>query len=220
MKKNINNVLLIILLIFIEGCNLQDKGLNTNNSVKIGTQEWMTENLSISTFRNGDTISEAKTEEEWIRAGEEKKPAFCYFHLNPDFGEKYGKLYNWFAVNDLRGLSPKGWHIPSEKEWNQLFDELGGKEIAANKLKATTGWINYHNENGNGNNFSGFTALPSGDYSSNGSNSTNGEYGHWWCSTESNEQTAFSIAMNNIESRIFTPDCGKHCGCAVRCIKD
>jgi uncharacterized protein (TIGR02145 family) len=101
-------------------------------SVIIGNQSWMAENLNTSKFRNGDPIPEAKTDEEWIKAAENKQPAWCYLDNNPE-NSKYGRLYNWYAVNDPRGLAPNGWHIPSEYEWEQLSRKTGG---SSSKLKA------------------------------------------------------------------------------------
>ena len=110
-------------------------------SVIIGEQEWMLENLNVAHFRNGEPIPEAKTNDEWERAGMEKTPAWCYYYDNdPENGKKYGKLYNWFAVNDPRGLAPEGWHVPCDNEWTRLTDYLGGEEIAGTKMKNTSGW--------------------------------------------------------------------------------
>jgi len=113
-------------------------------SVKIGTQVWMTKNLDVSVFRNGDTIPEAKTDEEWREAGENQQPAWCYSANDPKNGQKYGKLYNWYAVNDSRGLAPTGWHIPSDVEWTILEDYLG--DDADKKLKSTSGWNNWEED--------------------------------------------------------------------------
>jgi uncharacterized protein (TIGR02145 family) len=107
-------------------------------SVKIGTQTWMVENLNVSTFRNGDPIPEAKTNEEWEKAGKNKQPAWCYYDNDPKNGAKYGKLYNWYAVSDPRGLPPAGWHVPSNNEWTILSDFLGND--AGKKMKSTSGW--------------------------------------------------------------------------------
>jgi len=109
-------------------------------TVTIGTQVWMKENLNVSTFRNGDPISEAKTAEEWKAAGEAKQPAWCYYDNDPKNGAKYGKLYNWYAVNDPRGLAPVGWHVPTSDEWEILIDYLGGYQEAVVKIKSKIGW--------------------------------------------------------------------------------
>lgn len=136
-------------------------GLNDflNDAIKIGTQTWSGKNLDVAYFRNGDPIPEAKTDAEWKKAGENKQPAWCYYNNDPANGKKYGKLYNWYAVDDKRGLAPAGWHIPSEKEWNILIDYLGGDLEAGGKLKALTDW---ESPNKGATNSSGFTALPAG----------------------------------------------------------
>jgi uncharacterized protein (TIGR02145 family) len=105
--------------------------------VKIGSQIWMSKNLNVDTFRNGDKIPEAKTDQEWLNAAKNKQPAWCYFHDKStsnisDSGQVYrtvdhvakgevsGKLYNWYAISDPRGLAPSGWHIPTISEWGIL----------------------------------------------------------------------------------------------------
>ena len=109
-------------------------------SVVIGTQTWTTENLNVSTFRNGDPIPEAKTKEEWKKADGKRVPAWCNYNFEAKNGEKYGKLYNWYAVNDPRGLAPFGFHVSSANEWGDLFEFLytgteGGQEAAFPKMK-------------------------------------------------------------------------------------
>ena len=118
-------------------------GLSNAQTVPIGTQVWMTKNLDVATFRNGDPIPEAKTAEEWEKAGENKQPAWCYYDNDPANGAKYGKLYNWYAVNDSRGLAPVGYHIPSDAEWTKLTDFLGGESVAGTKMKSKSGWNSY-----------------------------------------------------------------------------
>ena len=127
-------------------------------TVTIGKQVWMTKNLDVSTFRNGDPIPEAKTNEAWKAAGENKQPAWCYYDNDPKNGTKYGKLYNWYAVNDPRGLAPAGYHIPTDAEWTVLTDYLGGEDVAFKKMKSPSGWV----KKGNGTNSSGFSGLPAG----------------------------------------------------------
>ena len=116
------------------------------NEIKIGQQVWTAENLNVDKFRNGDPIPEAKTDEEWENAGNNKQAAWCYFDNDPSNGIKYGKLYNWYAVNDPRGLAPLGCHIPSDQEWTDLTTYLGGEEQAGAKMKSKEG-LNY-NSNG------------------------------------------------------------------------
>ena len=133
----------------------QKKLTDEYKSVIIGKQEWMVENLNDNHFRNGNPILEAKSEEEWIKAGKEQSPAWCYYDNEPENGEKYGKLYNWYAVNDPRGLAPEGWHIPSDDEWSQLIDFCGEKSIADSLMESNSEWGNNNNENS-------FKALPGG----------------------------------------------------------
>ena len=136
------------------------------SGVRIGKQIWMAQNLSIENFRNGDTIPQAKTKQDWNDAKYDKLPAWCYFP-NED-SSLCGKLYNWYAINDKRGFAPDGWHIPTTKEWDELNGFLisegyGGFE--AEKLKSDTLWkskINKSMRNGNGDNLYGFNCVPCG----------------------------------------------------------
>ncbi len=118
-------------------------GIIHSQTVTIGTQVWMTKNLDVDHFRNGNPIPQAKTDEEWERAGKNKQPAWCYYNNDPANGVKYGKLYNWYAVNDQRGLAPAGYHVPSEEEWQVLTDYLGGLESAGKEMKSISGWNDY-----------------------------------------------------------------------------
>ena len=129
-------ILLFISLISISSFSFSQK-------VTIGTQVWTTKNLDVATFRNGDAIPQAKTDEEWKAAGENKQPAWCYYDNKAANGTKYGKLYNWYAVNDPRGLAPIGYHIPTDDEWTVLSTFLGGEDLAGKKMKSRSGWSSY-----------------------------------------------------------------------------
>lgn len=109
--------------------------LTYSQTVTIGTQVWMNKNLDVSTFRNGDPIPQAKTEQDWLAAKNNKQPAWCYYENKSENGAKFGKLYNWYAVNDARGLAPVGFHVPSDEEWMKLIDYLGGENLAGIKMK-------------------------------------------------------------------------------------
>ena len=111
-----------------------------SQTVTIGTQVWSTKNLDVSTFRNGDPIPQAKSDDEWAKAGENKQAAWCYYKNDPANGAKYGKLYNWYAVNDPRGLAPVGYHIPTTEEWGVLAKILGNDSTTGPKLKTINGW--------------------------------------------------------------------------------
>jgi uncharacterized protein (TIGR02145 family) len=110
-------------------------------TVKIGDQVWMAENLNTDRFRNGDIIPEAKSNEDWRDAVQNMKPAWCYYNNDIANGAKYGKLYNWYAVNDSRGLAPTGWHIPTDSEWINIEKKLSAD--AGKKMKSTSEWISY-----------------------------------------------------------------------------
>jgi len=182
--------------------------------VTIGKQVWMSVNLNVDKFRNGDPISEAKTDEEWEKADRNKQPAWCYYNNDPANGAKYGKLYNWYAVNDPRGLAPKGWHIPSDAEWRILTDYLGSD--AGTKMKSTSGW----KDKGNGTNSSGFSGLPGGYRDGSGAFGYIGETGDWWSSTEGSTSSAWTRGLNYVFGNVVRNYFDKGGGLSVRCLRD
>jgi uncharacterized protein (TIGR02145 family) len=95
----------------------------------------MANNLDVTHFRNGDVIPEAKTIKDWEKAAKSKKAAWCYYDNNANNGKHLGKLYNWYAVNDSRGLAPKGWRIPTNEDWSVLEESLGGEKQTIRKLE-------------------------------------------------------------------------------------
>jgi len=101
----------------------------------------MTKNLDVDTFRNGELIPHAKTRDEWNDSYENKKPCWRYMNDDPELNENHGKLYNWYAVSDSRGLAPTGYHIPTLEEWNELNENIG--DHSGEKLKSKSGWITY-----------------------------------------------------------------------------
>lgn len=129
-----------------------------NGEVVIGTQTWTCSNLDVTTYRNGDTIPQVTDQASWqlLTTG-----AWCYYDNNSANGAIYGKLYNWYAVNDPRGLAPNGYHIPTDVEWTVLTDYLGGLTVAGGKMKeiGTTHWSA---PNADATNSSWFTGLPGG----------------------------------------------------------
>lgn len=189
-------------------------------SVKIGNQTWKTENLNVSAFINGDAIKEVKTNRKWKRYNRKGKPAWCYYENKTGNGKTYGKLYNWYAVNDSRGLAPCGWHIPADQEWKELTEFLGGEDIAGLKLKAEKGWKEHVNNFSNGNNKSGFSGLPGGYRFNNGIFFYAGSFGYWWSATQDKEDTAFSREQSFDKSNAAKDTNDKGNGLSVRCIKD
>jgi len=218
MKKN----LIIFTIAMASSMLLMAQGkVNTKpdelKTVTIGTQQWTSSNIAISKYLNGDIIPQAKNMEEWIKYGTDKKGAWCYYDFDEKNGTLYGKLYNWFAINDSRGFAPSGYHVPSDKEWRTLSDFLGGYEGAGKKLKSKEGW----KDNGNGTDENGFKALPGGGVWEKGFYSL-GEYGNWWSSTENDEELAYHRDMGYNSNSLYRGYAGKTKtrGFSVRLIKD
>lgn len=221
-----NSVFLVLLVTLLVSCAKKEelepntmKDTRDNRIYKtiiIGKQEWMAENLDVSKFRNGNPIPQAKTEKEWIKAAEQGKPAWCYYDLDTNNGKIYGKLYNWFAVNDPRGLAPEGWHIPTDKEWTQLIDFLGGPTKAGAKMKSSSGWI----DGSNGTNESGFSGLPAGYRSNLAEFFFMDQNGGWWSSTEKSSTHAWFRVIFYDAVNVARYNYYKSNGLTVRCVKD
>ena len=148
------------------------------------------------------------------------KPAWCYYENKTANGNVYGRLYNWYAINDSRGLVPCGWHVPTDKEWTELIEFLGGEDVAGIKLKSVKGWKEHVNNLSNGNNKSGFNGLPGGYRFSNGDFFYKGNFGYWWTSTQENEEKAYSRDQSFDKSSVGHESTEKSYGLSVRCIKD
>ena len=186
-----------------------------SQDITIGSQVWKSKNLDVSTFRNGEAIPEANNAKQWAEASKNKTAAFCYYEYDSENGKVYGKLYNWHAVNDSRGLAPNGYHIPSDAEWTILTDMLGGKGVAGQKMKSTTGWY----KNGNGNNRSGFNGLPGG-FCKNGDFDGRTENGNWWSSSEGNTDSAWFRYLSSYNSEVYRSSNSEGYGFSVRCLRD
>ena len=184
--------------------------------VQIGYQVWMVENLNVSHFQNGAVIPEVTGHKEWKEYGEESKPAWCYYDNDPANGDKYGKLYNWYAVIHPGGLAPGGWHIPGDEEWTRLIKYLGGFTLAGEKLaftnKSVKGLPLFYQI--------GFNALPGGYRKLNGFFSYLGYCGFWWSSTERIPDNAWVryIYFNNHD--VNRGSFNKKSGFSVRCLRD
>ncbi len=113
---------------------------NTYPVLSMGEHQWTTENLRVTRFNNGDLIPQAQTAEEWLNASKNKRPAWCYYEDEAGT-DQTTVLYNWYAVQDPRGIAPNGSHIPSINEWTSLINELGGVKKCARMFKSTEGWL-------------------------------------------------------------------------------
>ena len=184
-------------------------------TVQIGTQVWMTKNLNVIRYRNGDIIPQVTNTTQWANL---TTGAWCYYLNNTTDGATYGKLYNWYAVKDPRDLAPIGYHVPSDDEWTTLITFLGGASVAGNKMKATTGWTPYAGITNT--NSSGFTGLPGGFSFYDGTFADIGRTGFWWSSSEYSTTGAWGRYLNYDEVSANRGGGGKRCGFSVRCIKD
>jgi uncharacterized protein (TIGR02145 family) len=191
-----------------------DRGEKTE--LKIGEKVWMLKNLDVTAFKNGDQIKEAKTAEEWKFACESGEPAWCYYDNDPENGKKSGVLYNWFAVKDSRGLSPEGWSIASENDWQDLVYASGGSNTAGNALKCKDEW----NNDTNADNHSGFTALPSGMRDANGDFYGLDQTAIWWTSTEWIGDKICTYVLEAGLDYCFDSPASNDVALAVRCVKD
>ena len=214
-----------IIVTFIIGISLllascETKIKKENNvkieSVKIGTQIWMQRNLDVDHYRNGDSIPEVRDSAIWskLRTG-----AWCYYNNDLANGKIYGKLYNWYAVNDSRGLAPKGWHVPDYEEWTELEDSLGGWKIAGGKLKEKD-TLNWLKPNTGATNESGFTALPGGCRLESGKFFFIGKHGKWWSSTMKDSITVRYRNLLYDYDDFYNFWADKEFGFSVRCVKN
>jgi uncharacterized protein (TIGR02145 family) len=212
-----------------ENCDGQIINVGCIPSVTICNQVWMLKNLDVDTYRNGDPIPEVQDPVEWTNL---TTGAWCYYENNTANGTVYGKLYNWYAVNDPRGLAPTGWHIPSDAEWNTLAkcldpladispDSYFQSSTAGGQMKET-GTAHWLDPNTNATNSTGFTALPGGSRWSGGSFGIfgpSGYYGHWWSSSAASPSGAWYRNLNWNNSGIIRGVFSWGFGLSVRCVK-
>ena len=205
--------------------NVFDIDGNSYRIVKYGSQSWMAENLKVSKYRNGDSIPSGLDNNAWSNT---TSGAYAIYNNYNNNDKIIGKLYNWYAVSDERGLCPTGWHVPTFYEWRTLISYLGGKIsypesqiVAGGKMKSigTTYW---ESPNNGATNESGFTALPGGRRNADGSFSDIGYYALFWGATELNNNLAWlSPVLIYITSLASgeSPE-PKSNGFSIRCLKD
>lgn len=182
--------------------------------VKIGNQIWMVQNLNVTHFRNGEIIPEAKSNKEWQIAAKKGLPAWCFYDNKSGNGETFGRIYNWFALKDPRGLAPIGWELPSEEDWTILQDFIGSK--SAKKLKSSFGW----DDNGNGLKNSVFKVLPGGMRLDSGDFFGKGFCGSFWCSSSKYFPNQLWIRQfSSEENEVTRSSPFDEEGHSVRCIK-
>jgi uncharacterized protein (TIGR02145 family) len=199
--------------------SMTDQEGNVYKTIVIGTQEWMAENLKTSIYRNGDLILTDLDNATWSSTN---SGAWTFYNNDSQYECPYGKLYNFYAVQDSRHVCPNGWHEPVEAEWTLLSDSLGGFGFSGGKMK-TTGFQYWNSPNTDATNESGFSSLPGGErYSDfNGTFTLIGWAGNWWSSSDNFFSSTASIRNQKSLSGAFESFViSKRNGVSVRCLKD
>ncbi|MFZ4399452.1 MAG: FISUMP domain-containing protein [Bacteroidales bacterium] len=197
---------------------LYDIDGNGYDTVNIGTQVWMKQNLKTTHYRNGDNIGTTTPATLNISAESSPKYQWAYNGYQSNVAT-YGRLYTWYVVNDSRNLCPSNWHVPSENEWTILTTYLGDGSIAGGKLKEA-GLTHWTSPNTNATNENGFSALPSGGHDYNGPFVNIGSYCTWWSSTENGIGNAWHIDLYYNNGILGKYQHNKCFGFSVRCLKD
>lgn len=196
---------LLVFLLLLTGCKRE---LASPGQVTIGDQTWMTENLDVDHYRNGDRIPEARSVAEWNAAISKQEGAWCYSMNDRAGAGRKGRLYNWYAVSDARGLAPMGWHVPGDREWSRLCDHLGGPGVAGGRLR------------GSGASASGFDLLFPGSRNCLGDFFGDGALAFFWSATVSGPFEAWDREISLSDARLGRVSVGKGLGLSVRCLKD
>jgi uncharacterized protein (TIGR02145 family) len=195
-----------------------DADSNVYNTVTIGTQTWISENLKTTKYNDGTVIPNVSESTEWSSLS---SPGYCWYNNDQtSYGNTYGGLYNWYVV-ETGNLCPTGWHVPTDVEWTTLTDYLGGLSVAGGKLKesGTTHWID---PNTGATNESGFTALPGGHRSHQGTFNNIGGHGGWWSSSKDGPSKAYGRVLQNNTEKVIdgSYDNGFRGGWSIRCLRD
>ncbi|NNT71581.1 hypothetical protein HKT18_05050 [Flavobacterium sp. IMCC34852] len=207
--------------LFTNAGSVTDIDGNTYPSIIINNKQWMKENLNVSKYRNGDVIPEVTDPTQWedLTTG-----AWCYYANETANGTTYGKLYNWYAVNDPRGLAPAGWHVATDQEWTALTTFLGGNTTVAGAKLRDTGAL-WAPESAIATNQSGFSALPSGrsfiTVTPTGEDPFMfmGKVAYWWSSTQASSTSSYTLNVGFTNS-ITRSSIRFNAGLAVRCVKN
>jgi uncharacterized protein (TIGR02145 family) len=214
-------ILLIASLVFFTFRNqaqtVIDIDGNSYDTIKIGSQVWLKENLLVTHYNNGDLLSNIIDNIQW---GNLTTGACCSYNNDTNNSITYGRLYNWYAASDNRNVCPNGWHIPANEEYGTLIDYLGGINVAGGKMKeaGTTHWLP---PNTGATNESGFTGLPGGYRNGiNGTFEYQGAFGHWWSGTQYDASEAWGIGLFYLDVPANQSESIKRNGFSIRCIKN
>jgi uncharacterized protein (TIGR02145 family) len=197
------------------GNTVTDIDGNIYQTISIGTQIWMAENLKTTKFSDGTRVDNTTDNTAWNNLW---TPSYCWYNNDVSYKNTYGALYNWYAVNTGK-LCPAGWHIPSDAEWTTLTNYLGSDSVAGGKLKEA-GNAHWISSNIGATNESGFTALPGGNRIFNGTFEFEGVRGSWWTASGYDSRTAWQRVMYCIYGDVSRSNYFKRFGFSVRCVKD
>ncbi len=171
-------------------------------TVEISSIEWMKGNLSVTQFRNGDKIPFAKTKKDWFEAAENHEPAWCFYDDKDKNAGTYGIMYNWYAVNDQRGLAPVGFHVASISEWNQLKKSLESNDDVLIKYSDESFFL-----------YGGYRFYGGAyDYMN--------QRGFWWTSDEKDGESAYFVNAIKRNEKMLIDYNHKEDGMYVKCVKD
>jgi uncharacterized protein (TIGR02145 family) len=211
MKRNFIIAAFLILALTSKSQTVTDIDGNAYNTIIIGTQVWMKENLKTINYNDNSSIPLVTGNSEWNKLS---TPAYCYYNNDENkYKSTYGTLYNWYCVNTGK-LCPTGWHVPTDSEWTTLSKYLGGESVAGGKLKEK-GTSHWNSPNTGADNSSGFTALPGGHRLSDGTFNYFGSLGHCWTATD-----AWNRGLLKDYNFLDRYNDGKFFGLSVRWISD
>lgn len=199
-----------------------DQDNNQYATIEIGKQIWMAENLKTTTYCNGDSISNIVDDDEWSNINE---AGWSYLENDSGHDSLFGKLYNWLTVYDERNICPCGWHVPTDAEWKELIDYLGGPFVAGGKMKSKGNLFDgtglWTHPNHAATNESGFSGLPGGYREVDGEFRSRNNFTFWWSSSEENEYFSIGFALRyNFGDVITAGYANKKSGFSIRCIKN
>jgi uncharacterized protein (TIGR02145 family) len=201
----------------VDSTLLTDIDGHTYPTTQICNQTWMAKNLDVARYRNGDTIPQVTDPSQWANL---TTGAWCWYNNDSaTYSSVYGRLYNWYAVNDPRGLAPTGWHVPNDGEWNTLADCLGGADVAGGKMKEE-GTAHWNSPNAGATNSSGFDGLPSGGRYESAEFVDIGTGGNFWSSSENSSNSASYYYLNYNYASLTYYNYSKGRALSVRCVKD
>jgi uncharacterized protein (TIGR02145 family) len=219
--RNIATVTVLLLTIVMTGCSrksgipVTDSDGNTYGTVTIGGAVWMSENLKVTRYRNGDPVPEVPDGAAWALLATGARSSY---DNKPENAGTTGMLYNWYTVTDPRGIAPEGWHVATDEEWSDLVHACGGEKEAAKALKSPDQW---EGQAGAPENSNGFNARPSGARrDSDGAFVLLGQFARFWSATPAENGKGWGRAMEFYDNAVRRGQVGPNNGFSVRCVKD